>query len=51
MIKSNLNSVKKLSKKEQKAIVGGACSDGTYPQWCPSKMKKTCESACPGGFP
>ncbi|HEU5289529.1 MAG TPA: hypothetical protein VFU05_02725 [Cyclobacteriaceae bacterium] len=52
MIKTNLNSIKKLSKKEQKAIVGGACSDGSgYPQYCPSKGYKTCESACPGGWP
>jgi hypothetical protein len=47
MIKSKL-SIKKLSKQEQKAIVGGMCIGGGYPEPCDSLGgRKVCPRACP----
>jgi hypothetical protein len=47
MIKSSkISSVKTLSKKEQKAIVGGMCPEGGYPFYCPSLKRKVCPSVC-----
>jgi len=46
MIKSKLNPVKKLSKKEQKAIVGGACPGGGYPFYCPWLKRLACPDDC-----
>jgi hypothetical protein len=36
-------SIKKLSKKEQKAIVGGTCPDGGYPIPCPPSGRRKCD--------
>jgi len=47
MIQSKKNpSIKTLSKKEQKAIVGGTCSDGSYPIYCPELGRKVCPAVC-----
>jgi hypothetical protein len=39
-------SIKKLSKKEQKAIVGGMCQEGGYPIYCPHLKRRVCPSVC-----
>jgi hypothetical protein len=38
--------IKKLSKKEQKAIVGGMCLGGGYPIYCPELGRKVCPIYC-----
>jgi hypothetical protein len=46
MNKSKISSIKKLSKNEQKAIVGGICNGGGYPAFCPELGRKVCPSLC-----
>jgi hypothetical protein len=47
MTKSKKNpSIKTLSKKEQKAIVGGMCPGGGYPIWCEELGRRVCPELC-----
>jgi hypothetical protein len=47
MIKSTkTSSIKKLSKTEQKAIVGGMCPGGGYPTWCEHLKRRVCPRVC-----
>jgi hypothetical protein len=41
------STIKTLSKKEQKAIVGGMCREGGYPIYCASLRRRVCPDVCP----
>jgi hypothetical protein len=44
---NTLKAVKKLTKKEQKKVTGGACNGGLYPMWCACLKRRVCPDYCP----